>query len=71
MRYRIIEHDYDVSDIVHENFDAKNDKAAIEDFEKFKVRYAEENAAYGIKMEPSDLELLKILRVEKTKCIAT
>jgi hypothetical protein len=74
MRYRITEAEYDpdgpTPDIVHENFDAKNDKAAIAHFEEFKVRYAEANEAYGITMD-ADLELLKITQVEKTKCIAT
>ena len=74
MRYRIIEPDFDsdspTPDIVHENFDAKNDKTAIAHFEKFKVRYAEENQAYGIELD-ADLELLRITQIEKTKRIAT
>ena len=73
MKYRIIELDYNCDEfetIVHENFNAKNDKEAIARFEKFKACYAEENAAYFIDIK-ADLELRRIIQVEKTKQIAT
>ena len=67
MKYRIIELDYEEPDIVHEVFDAKSDKEAIEHFGRFKQRYAE-NEYHS---EPPEFELLRITQVEKSKRIAT